>query len=165
MQGSIAVARQPADSAEKALVNLDIPYVYPVELTYSPISAGPGSDENTISFCFRNFGRSPAILRECWIRMTVTQLENPNERIFSTGRIHINVEDILGENETSKHFTCSAIELLPYVREIASDEVSLHVLVSITWKDVMGSVTRTEWFSWKPLAQKFIPSTQIATAT
>src|SRR5262249_1549886 len=51
MQASTAVSRQSADIAEKTLINLDIPYVYPVELTYSPISAGPGSDENKISFC------------------------------------------------------------------------------------------------------------------
>jgi hypothetical protein len=75
MEASVAAAHRSADIAEKALLSVEIPYLYPFvrrhgikrqwsAKTEAPEVAGFEFGNNLIDYYFRNFGRTPAEIIE-----------------------------------------------------------------------------------------------------
>lgn len=162
MQESIRIANRSAEAAEKALSTLEIPHVYPTEILFSTVSVGETFGGATISTKFKNYGRSPAILRGAWLKVTVTTLDNPAKRILDTGRVTFMTDGMIGEGETSDSFSCQQQVLNPLCAQIYAGTLQLSVLIHIAWGDVFGgSSDYTAWFIWHPKRRKFVAGTQL----
>jgi hypothetical protein len=164
---SANAAVRAAENAEKALHSLEIPRVYPVELKFSvfedphhaPLIA-------TVSASLKNFGRSPAFLKELYLIVAVTNLvRHAGDRpLYHSGRIPFMAEDVIGDKETVGPFEKSIHELVPYCSRIKDGSLHLGLLVSHRIDDALGNTFgRGAWYVWNPRRQKFVAGVQLWT--
>jgi hypothetical protein len=172
MEASIAVATRAAENAERALTRLEIPHVYPIQLKFdvrsttnvTPTGMQTMATGVTISGRFKNYGRSPAILREAWFKMAVMRPERPMEPIFMTGRLPFMADGMIGEGESSDLFSCDPRGLIPHAQNIKAGSLRLNLQVHVDWNDVMGGRSgRMDWFVWNPAKSRFAAGTQLWT--
>jgi len=162
---SANAAVRAAENAEKALHSLEVPHVYPVELKFSifedphhvPLIA-------IVSASLKNFGRSPAFLKELYLIVAVTRLERKvGERpLFHSGRIPFMADDIIGDKETIGPFEKNIPELVPYCNQIRDGSLRLGLLVNHRIDDALkDTFGRGAWYVWNPKRQKFVAGVQL----
>lgn len=164
MDASIRVATKTAENAEKALLSLEIPHVYPVEMKFDV-----GRDPHgapliaTISFSLKNFGRSPAFLNQAYIIVSVSQpMRAVGQRpLYHSGPIPFMADDVIGDKEVFGPLSKDVSELIPYCNQIRDGALHLNLLVNHRVDDALGHTRgRGAWHVWNPKRQKFVAGVQ-----
>jgi hypothetical protein len=162
---SANAAVRAAENAEKALRSLEVPYVFPVEMSFT-IGKTPLDEPiiARISFSLKNFGGSPAFLKETYVVVSVTPSDKSSPSLYHSGRISFMMDDVIGDKETSDEKSISILELVPYCNRISGGTLRLNLLVHHRIEDAMGvSRGRGAWYVWNPWRGKFSPGTQLWT--
>jgi hypothetical protein len=164
---SASIAEQSAENAERALQSLEIPHVFPVELKFSVFEDPHGAPLiATVSASLKNFGRSPAFLKELYLIVAVTNLvRRAGDRpLYHSGRIPFMAEDVIGDKETIGPFEKSVPELLPYCSRIKDGSLQLGLLVNHRIDDALkDTFGRGAWYVWNPKRKKFVAGVQLWT--
>jgi hypothetical protein len=172
MEASITVAKQSADAAlrvaenaERALHSLEIPRVFPVNMSFDVEEDAFHAPQRTgISISLKNFGRSPAFLRVAYIDVAVTEAGNPNRIVYRTGRIPFMTDDVIGDKEIFGPLDANIPELVPYAYRIGAGDLRLNLLVHSEIDDALeNSFGRSQWYVWNPRRNKFVPGRQLWT--
>ena len=148
MEASIGVATRAAENAEKALHSLEVPHVYPVDLSFTIKQDQHGAPETAfITISLKNFGRSPGFPKEVYVVVAVVRTANPAQTDFHSGRRHFMPPDVIGDKETFGPLKLEIRELAGYFRRIVDGAVQLRLLVHHRTEDLMDrAVGRGAWY-------------------
>ena len=167
MRAYIKEARRLAVAAEKQLNILECPHVFPIDLRLH----GP------VAYCvevqLRNYGRSPALLKDIEVRFVV---QNIGKRAFfplSGGEALVdrvkrfNLEGtILGERETTEVLNLDVPEVRGYWTAIQKREVIASLIIDIKGEDLFKD-TYESWrrYTWDPEHGRFVHGVGVSAET
>jgi hypothetical protein len=172
MEASIAVAKQSADAAlrvaenaERALHSLEIPRVFPVNMSFDVEEDAFHAPQRTgISISLKNFGRSPAFLTRAYFKVSVTDAGNPRRIVYSSGIVPFMTDDVIGDKEIFGPVTVEIRELVQHAYRIRHGTLRLNLLVHHDIDDALeNSSGRSAWYVWNPARDKFVSGVQLWT--
>lgn len=153
---SSRAAEKSANTAERALHNLEGPIIRPYRMEYYH-----NDSIGTISFAFRNYGRSPSVVQGVSAIFIITPANNP-----ATIQHHITVpfmfDEMVAEKETSEILTVRHDLLRQHGDNIDKAITDLHLMINFSWDSVLGPQhgggTR---FIWSPKRRLFLSGIQL----
>jgi hypothetical protein len=156
-QEAAVAAAKSTSIAEKALMNLEVAYLYPQDIQFITDDAG-----SRISVAYKNFGRCAAILEKVEFHISVAP-----RNVYGTPPLYavakgFMADDMVGDGQTSDPFPYWDASLARYSGTIYSGTNSLYIVISTEWKDVLERRRHiSQSFIWHPVRRKFVPGVQI----
>jgi hypothetical protein len=163
MEASIAVATRAAENAEKALHALEVPHIFPVNMSFKTPEDAFGAPQSAfISVSLKNFGRSPGFLKQVYIIAAVVRLDRRHTTEFHSGKKYFMPDDVIGDKEIFGPLTVEIQELARYAHQIGEGGLQLGVLVHHDTEDLMDrAVGRGAWYVLNPKTGRFSPGVQL----
>lgn len=153
---SATAAKQTAEATQKLLNELEVPYVVPHDMQFSH-----SPTEGQITVRFKNFGRSPAIVRSVSATFRITTANVPTQVRFTCGKDFM-FEDMIGDKESSERLIFKHDELRLHGQNIDQGIEDLHLMLRFAWQGLIGP-SRSEMsdFIWSPQRKRFLRGIQL----
>jgi hypothetical protein len=149
-------ATKQAKTAEDALVKLEIPRVYPSNFSYNP----ENSDE-MMSFQFKNYGRSPAILEKADVVLSIWPTNNISHKLFHCQYAFM-VDGMIGERDFSDPIVVTNQVILQHRENIDSGITTLGLSIGLRHRDLLGSIHfGGTWYIWHYRRKRFVQGLQL----
>ncbi len=146
-----------AQVAEKALVKLERPIIYPGEIDFFA-----DNSSRQIRVKLKNYGRSPAILDSVSLVVSIYPTGDSQTKLFHKQKGFM-IENIIGDKDSTDYIIYSDPAISQLWESIEFNLLSLSVSVNVSYRDLLGDQETNDgrWFVWNQKRARFFPGIQV----